>query len=300
MMIDEKSRSGPLGGKPVAVIREVGPRDGFQSESRFIPTGFKARMIGNLADAGLSIIQAASFVHPKLMPQMADAEEVLSMLGKRPETRLVGLVLNFIGAERAKRAGMAEIEAGVSASETHSRKNTGLGRAAAFSECEKIADLCKSSGMRLWLNVQCAFGCGYEGRIPQDDVAELAGRLWSLGPEYLVIADTVGSGTPEATCSLLEKILRFAPSDRVFMHLHDTKGLAVKNLLAALEMGVTRFDAAFGGLGGCPFAPGAPGNLATERAVNILESKGFSTGVDLEKVEETTRLFHEAMSGRTL
>lgn len=296
MVIEEKGSSGTLGGKPVAVIREVGPRDGFQSESRFIPTGLKARIIENLADAGLSIIQVASFVHPKLMPQMADAEEVLAMLGKRPDLRLVGLALNLTGAERAKRAGMAEIEAGVSASETHSLKNTGLSREAAFSECEKIADLCKSSGMRLWLNVQCAFGCGYEGRIPQDEVAELAERLWSIGPEYLVIADTTGAGTPEATRSLLEKILRFAPSDRVFMHLHDTRGQAVKNLLAALDMGVTRFDAAFGGLGGCPFAPNAPGNLSTESAVKLLEIRGYETGVNFSKVAAVTRLFHEFLA----
>lgn len=296
-MIEKDGHVTISGGKLLAAIREVGPRDGFQSESRFIPTQLKARMIENLAGAGLSIIQCASFVHPRLMPQMADAEEVLAVLGKRPDLRLVGLALNLTGAERAARAGMSEIEAGVSASETHSLRNTGLGREAALAHCEKIADLCKISGIRLWLNVQCAFGCGYEGRIPLETVAETAERLWGLDPEYLVIADTTGAGTPDATRFLLERILSFAPADRLFMHLHDTKGLAAKNLIAALEMGVTRFDAAFGGLGGCPFAPGAPGNLSTESAVKLLENKGFSTGVDLPKVAEVTRLFHDAMSG---
>lgn len=287
----------PIGPRPSATIREVGPRDGFQSEFRFIPTRLKARIIENLAGAGLSVIQAASFVHQRLMPQMADAEEVLAMLGKRPETRLVGLVLNFRGAERAARAGMGEIEAGVSSSETHSLKNTGLGREAAFAECEKIADLCKKCRMRLWLNVQCSFGCGYEGGIPPSRVAETAERLWALSPEYLVIADTTGAGRPETVAALLERILSFAPADRLFLHLHDTKGLAAQNLLAALEKGVTRFDAAFGGLGGCPFAPNAPGNIATERAAGLLESNGFSTGVNLEEVAACTRFFHEAMNG---
>ncbi len=275
---------------PDVILREVGPRDGLQSVPRFIPTRLKARIVEELEAAGIAEIQVASFVSPRKLPQMADAEALMALLPPPGRVRRVGLALSLSGARRAADAGLAELEAGVSASLAHGLKNVGRDTDEALQDCEKIARLARERGMRLWLNIQCAFGYARPGDVARSSVVEIARKMMEWGPDFLVPADTTGLARPDDVRALLSELAPIAAMERIALHLHDAYGLAFANLEAALEMGVRRFDTAFGGLGGCPFAPKAPGNLSTEATVRRLAARGLTTFIDAGKVSAVTRL----------
>jgi hydroxymethylglutaryl-CoA lyase len=259
---------------------EVGPRDGFQMEKGVIPTPVKIDVIKGLIEAGFKHLQVTAFVHPERVPQLADAEQLVKALPILPDVIYNALVLNHRGLARALAAGMASVEISVSASDTHSRKNVGMTHAQALQEAMEMIRTAQKSGCHIRAGIQCAFGCAYEGNIPPDRVLDMSRRFRDAGIDMLAIADTTGMGTPATVTRLLKKLLPLATGVPVVLHLHDTKSLGFANLLAALASGVTHFDTALGGLGGCPFVPDAPGNLGTEKTVDMLHRMNISTGID--------------------
>jgi len=269
--------------KSVTLI-EVGPRDGFQMEKTVIPTQMKVEIIEGLIAAGFKHIQVTAFVHPDRVPQLADAETLVKALAKHPDVIYNALVLNTRGLNRAIAAGMASVEISVSASDTHSLKNTGVTNARALNEALEMIRTARKNGCHIRAGIQCAFGCAYEGNISQTRVLEMTSRYLSEGIDMLAIADTTGMGTPAMMTDLLEKILPLAGGVPLVLHLHDTRGLGPANVLAAMTCGVTHFDTALGGLGGCPFIPGAPGNIGTEKTVDMLHRMNIETGIDSARV----------------
>jgi hydroxymethylglutaryl-CoA lyase len=284
-MIDGNPKSAP---PAAALLTDVGPRDGFQFEEKIVPTDLKIEIVSALLDAGLRRIQIASFVHPGRVPQMADAEDLFQRLPERPDVRYSALVLNRRGLSRAFSCGVKEVEISVSASDTHGRKNTGMGMEKAVVQAEEMIREAASAGVRVRGSIQCAFGCVYEGPISSERVTVLAERFLAAGAEVLALADTTGMGDPVLIRSRLDSILPAAGSVPVALHLHDTRGLGLVNAAAAFSCGVRRFDTATGGMGGCPFVPGAAGNIATEDAAYLLSRLGADTGVDIEKVSAVT------------
>lgn len=268
---------------------EVGPRDGFQFEKKPIPTDLKVEMIGGLIAGGLTRVQVTSFVHPAKVPQMADAERLVGLLPKKQGVVYSGLALNLTGVERAKRCQLGCIEVSISASDTHSRKNSGLSFIKALEQSLAMIRLAKDYKMQLRAGIQCAFGCAYEGPVAVDRVLDIARQFIDQGIDSLVLADTTGMATPPAISRLLSALVPLTGNTPLALHLHDTRGLGLVNLMAALEMGVTHFDSAFGGMGGCPFVPGATGNIATEDVIYLLDSLGIATGVDPRKVAQCSR-----------
>jgi hydroxymethylglutaryl-CoA lyase len=264
---------------------EVGPRDGFQMEKMFIPTGVKVEIISGLVAAGFKHLQVTAFVHPDRVPQLADAEELVKALPKHPDVIYNALVLNARGLARAIAAEMASVEISVSASDTHSRKNAGVTHAQALHEALSMIATAQKSGCHIRAGIQCAFGYAYEGSIPRARVLEMASRFLNAGIDMLAIADTTGMGTPTMMTDLLKELIPLAAGVPVVLHLHDTKGLGLANVLAAMASGVTHFDTALGGLGGCPFVPGAPGNIGTEKTVDMLQQLHIETGIDSGKVK---------------
>lgn len=265
---------------------EVGPRDGFQFESRIIPTSIKVEIIGGLVEAGIKHIQVTSFVHPDRVPQMADAETLLQALPAWDGVTVSGLVLNLRGLERAYRAGITDVEISISASDTHSQKNTGMTLNDAFSKARQMMNFAKDRGLNVRAGVQCAFGCVYEGEIDLDRVRRMALHFLDHDVDAVAFSDTTGMATPSSIRRLLTHVLPDVGTTPVIVHLHDTRGLGLVNLLAALEYGVTRFDTALAGMGGCPFIKGAAGNIATEDTVYLLHSLGIGTGINIGKVSE--------------
>ncbi len=268
---------------------EVGPRDGFQFESQIIPTSMKIDIIGGLVAAGIKHIQVTSFVHPQRVPQMADAETLLQALPVREGVTFSGLVLNRQGLERAQRAGMKHVEISISASDTHSRKNTGMSLNEAVSNAQQMVNFAKENGMQVRAGVQCAFGCVYEGQIALKRIIRMALNFVEQGVDALSFSDTTGMATPSSIRRLMNAVLPSVDEIPVIAHLHDTRGLGLVNLTTALECGITRFDTAFAGMGGCPFVPGAAGNIATEDVVYLLNSMDIDTGVDIVKVAQCSR-----------
>lgn len=273
---------------PRVTVYEVGPRDGLQNEAAQVATADKLSLVRALADAGLSRIEATSFVSPAWIPRLADAAEVVQGLPARPGVAYVALVPNAKGLERlaaaldARGAGAPPVAAAVflSASETHNRKNLGRPIAESLAACEAVAAAARARGLGLRGYVSTALGCPYEGRVDPGRVADLARRLLEVGCEQVSLGDTIGVGTPAELRRLLRRLLPEVPAARLAFHGHDTHGTALANVLAALEEGLTTFDASVGGMGGCPYAPGAAGNLATEDLVYLLHGLGLETGVD--------------------
>jgi len=284
-MSDGNPKSAP---PAAALLTEVGPRDGFQFEEKIVPTDLKIEVVSALLDAGIRRIQVASFVHPGKVPQMADAEDLFRRLPERPGVRYSALVLNRRGLSRAFSCGVKEVEISVSASDVHSRRNTGMGMEEAARQAEEMIRETVSAGVRVRSSIQCAFGCVYEGPISADRVTLLAERFVAAGAEVLVLADTTGMGDPVMVRSRLASILPAAGPIPVALHLHDTRGLGLVNAAAAFSCGVARFDTAAGGMGGCPFVAGAAGNIATEDAAYLLNHLGADTAVDIEKVSAVT------------
>ncbi|MEZ4526855.1 MAG: hydroxymethylglutaryl-CoA lyase [Desulfobacterales bacterium] len=272
---------------------EVGPRDGFQLESKIIPTALKAEIIGRLADAGISRIQVTSFVNPARVPQMADAENLISLLPKRENLVYTGLALNAKGVERAFRAGLNAVEVSVSASNAHSLKNAGMSRAQALEQGREMLRLAREKGMHIVASVQCSFGCVYEGSIPEENMLETVRMYAEEGADRISLADTTGMGHPLLVKKLVPAVQKEIGQIPLGLHLHDTRGLGLVNLMAGLECGIRDFDTAFGGLGGCPFVTGAAGNIATEDTLHLLESLNIKTGIDRHKVSECSRIISE-------
>ncbi|WP_373498094.1 hydroxymethylglutaryl-CoA lyase [Desulfococcus sp.] len=284
--------------KSVTIV-EVGPRDGFQLESRILPTDLKLDIITGLAAAGLKHIQVASFVSPKRVPQMADAEDLVRRLPKTPSVTFFGLALNTAGVTRAGEAGLSCIEVSISASDAHSRKNAGMSHEAALAEGERMVALARSAGMVVTASIQCAFGCVYEGAVPAARVLRAARMFADAGVARLTLADTTGMGTPPAVEGMLTALDAASAAVPMGLHLHDTRGLGLVNAAAGLRCGVTFFDTALGGMGGCPFVPGAAGNIATEDTVHLMAAMGAATGVDWRQVASCTRRL-SAFLGRDL
>lgn len=265
-------------------IVEVGPRDGLQNEKVTIPTEVKVAYITALSDAGLRVIEAGAFVSPKWVPQMADSAEVFRSIPKDPGVEYPVLVPNLKGLERAIEAGVRSIALFTAASETFNQRNINMGIDQSFVNYAPVAARARAEGMRIRGYVSTSFGCPYEGEVPPEKVLEVSARLLDLGCYEVSIGDTIGVGTPMQVQGVIGMLLQVIPAGKLAMHFHDTRGTALANALAALEMGILTFDASAGGLGGCPYAPGASGNMATEDLVYMLDKMAIDTGIDLNRL----------------
>jgi hydroxymethylglutaryl-CoA lyase len=281
--------------RDVTVV-EVGPRDGLQNERRSVPAADKVRLIEQLADAGLPVVEATSFVSPAAVPQLADADEVLPAVHRRPGVRYPVLVPNVRGMERAVAAGATEIAVFTAASEGFCEANVNMTIAQSLRTFQPVVQAARDRGMWVRGYVSTAFGCPYQGDVPVADVARVAERLLWLGCDEVSIGDTIGVAVPEQVPGVVRAVAGAVPLERVALHLHDTGGLAIRNVAAGLELGVRTFDAAAGGLGGCPFAPGAPGNLATETLLAFLEEQGLATGADRDAVARAGAFARERLA----
>jgi isopropylmalate/homocitrate/citramalate synthase len=269
--------------KSVEIV-EVGPRDGLQNEPQSLPAAVKVALIGKLAEAGCRVIEAGAFVSPKWVPQMADTAEVLAALPRRAGLRYPVLVPNMKGLERALECGVEEIAVFGAASETFSRRNINCSIAESLERFRPVCAAALVEGLRLRGYVSCVLGCPYEGEVPAGRVAEVAAALAEMGCAEVSLGDTIGVGTPLKARAMLSTVAEQVPLERLALHFHDTYGQALANILACLELGVATVDAAVAGLGGCPYAKGASGNVATEDVVYLLDGLGIETGIDLERL----------------
>ena len=265
-------------------IVEVGPRDGLQNESQLVPGAVKVELIDRLGMAGLKTIEAAAFVSPKWVPQMGDAAEVMASLPRRAGVSYPVLVPNLKGFEQALAAGAEEIAVFAAASEAFSQKNINCSIAESLERFRPVMEAARQNGIRVRGYVSCVAGCPYQGAVPPAAVAEVALRLAELGCHEISLGDTIGVGTPAAIRRMLDEVMLLLPVERLAGHYHDTYGMALANIYASLEMGVAVFDASVAGLGGCPYAAGASGNVATEDVVYLMNGLGIETGVDLDRL----------------
>jgi isopropylmalate/homocitrate/citramalate synthase len=263
-----------------ATAVEVGPRDGLQNEAAIVPTGAKVRFIEMLAAAGLPVVEATSFVHPAAVPQLADADQVLPRIARRPGVRYPVLVPNMRGMERAIAAGADAVAVFTAASEAFAQANIRMTIAESLEAFAPVLAAARAAGMWTRGYVSTAFGCPYQGEVDPAAVADVAVALAELGCDQISVGDTIGVAEPDDVGRVLSPLLERLPAERLALHLHDTRGRAIDNAEAGLRLGITTFDASASGLGGCPFAPGAPGNLATETLVSWLHGLGIETGVD--------------------
>jgi hydroxymethylglutaryl-CoA lyase len=266
-------------------IREVGPRDGLQNEEP-VPTAAKIELIDRLSGTGVQRIEAVSFVRPDAIPQMADASDVWAGIVRSPSVRYSALVPNLRGAARALDAGLAEIEAVVSASDTHNRKNVNRSTEQSLDDIAGIIDQAHRRGASCQVIVATAWGCPFEGDVAAERVVRVAGRAVADGADSISFGDTTGMATPGRVRSLVGEFRSAYPDTALNLHFHNTRGVGLANVLTALELGVADFDASVGGLGGCPYAPGATGNIATEELIYMVEDMGVATGIDLEAMIE--------------
>jgi hydroxymethylglutaryl-CoA lyase len=279
-------------------IVEVGPRDGLQNEQVVISTADKVEFVNRLSAANLPVIEVSAFVHPKWVPQMADAADVFAGITRLPGIRYTALVPNMAGLERAMEARVEEIAIFAASSETFSRKNINQGIDESLAT---YADVCKRAlreGMRVRGYLSTAFGCPFEGEIAPERVAEVAGRLLTLGVFEVAVSDTIGIAHPGQVPHVLDAVLARVPVERIALHFHDTRGTALANVLTALPYGVRTFDASAGGLGGCPYAPGAAGNLATDDLVYMLQGMNIDTGVSLPALSEASAFIASRLDHR--
>jgi hydroxymethylglutaryl-CoA lyase len=269
-------------------LREVGPRDGLQNEAP-VPTDAKVQLIDALSGTGVKRIEAVSFVSPVAIPQMADADEVWARIERSPEVTYSALVPNLRGTIRALDAGCLDIEAVVSASDTHNRANVNRSTSESLDDIARLISLAHERGAICHVTVSTAWGCPYEGDVPVERVVAVAKRAVADGADGLSFGDTTGMATPTRVADLVGQTRAALPDVPLNLHFHDTRGTGLANVLAALQLGVDDFDASVGGLGGCPYAPGASGNIASEELVHMVEDMGVDTGVDLEALIEVAR-----------
>ena len=280
--------------KKVRIV-DVGPRDGLQAEPRSVPAEVKVELIHRLADAGIPAVEAGAFVSPKWVPQMADSEAVLNAIERRPGTVYPVLVPNMKGFERAKAANVPEIAVFSAASETFSQKNTNC---SIDESLERAAPVCAAglaAGMRVRGYISCVLGCPYEGDVEVAKVADLAGKLLALGCYEISLGDTIGVGTPAKARDMLQTVAGDVPMEQLALHFHDTYGQALANILACLELGVATVDSAVAGLGGCPYAPGASGNVATEDVLYMLDGLNIETAIDFAAVVSAGQFICDAL-----
>jgi len=277
-----ENRSDPL-------IVEVAPRDGLQNERALIATADKIAFIDRLSDAGLGVIEVSAFVSPKWVPQMADAAEVFAGIRRRPGTRYTALVPNRTGLDRALAARVTDVAVFAAASETFSRRNINQSIDESFTTYSEVARAAAAAGVRVRGYLSTAFGCPFEGDVPIDRVTTLTQRLLDLGVYEVAVSDTIGIAHPGQVRRVLTALTQSIAPVRLAMHFHDTRGTALANVLASLDFDITTFDSSAGGLGGCPYAPGASGNLATEDLLYLLHGLGHQTSVDLDLVVEASR-----------
>jgi hydroxymethylglutaryl-CoA lyase len=283
-----------LRGRSVIVV-EVGPRDGLQNEAVEISTADKIAFVNRLSASGLSAIEVSAFVSPKWVPQMRDAADVFAGIARQPGIRYSALVPNLAGLERAVAAGVSEIALFAAASETFSRRNINQSVNESLATYTAVADRARAAGMRVRGYLSTAFGCPYEGAVAIEAVTRVTARLLEIGCYQVAISDTIGVAHPAQVSAVLHQLLVSIPIDQLALHFHDTRGTALANVLAGLLVGVTTFDASAGGLGGCPYAPGAAGNLATEDLIYMLDGLGIETGVSLEDIADASALIAPAL-----
>jgi hydroxymethylglutaryl-CoA lyase len=276
-----------LRGRRVTVV-EVGPRDGLQNEHANVSTADKIAFVDLLSAAQLPVIEVSAFVSPKWVPQMADAAEVFAGISKRDGVRYTALVPNLAGLDRAMAAGVKEIAVFAASSETFSRKNINQSIDQSLTGYAEVCTRALASGLRVRGYLSTAFGCPYEGHVPPQRVAELAERLVQMGVFEVAVSDTIGVAHPAQVAQVLDSVLSRLPIEKIALHFHDTRGTALANVLEALSIGVATFDASVGGLGGCPYAPGASGNLATDDLIYMLNGLGVETGVSLSALAKAS------------
>ncbi|WP_203783874.1 hydroxymethylglutaryl-CoA lyase [Asanoa ferruginea] len=270
-------------------IREVAPRDGLQNEDP-VPAAAKVELLDKLSETGVRRIEAVSFVHPKAIPQMADADEVWAKVRKSPAVRYSALVPNSRGAQRALAAGFTEVEVVVSASDTHNKRNVNRSTAESLDDIAALIDELHGAGASAEVIVATSFGCPFEGDIDPKRVADIVDRVVADGADRIAFGDTTGMATPRRVADVVTAVRDRQPDIPVLLHFHNTRGTALANILTAMDLGITEFDASVGGLGGCPYAPGATGNVATEEVVHMLEDMGIDTGIDLDALIEAAAL----------
>ena len=287
-------------GLPARVrVVEVGGRDGLQNEARAVSADEKVRFLDLLTDAGLTTIEVGSFVRPDRIPQLADTEEVFRRVRKAPGVRYVSLVPNEKGLERAMAAGVRDIALFTAASDTFNRKNINMGVDESLALQRPVVERAKRDGLWVRGYVSTVFGCPYEGKVAPERVRDVSMALADMGADEISLGDTIGVGTPRQVETVVGLVAERLPIEKLALHLHDTRGTALANVLAGLGTGVSIFDSSAGGLGGCPYAPGASGNLSTEDLLYMLDGMGIDTGVDLAKVVEASRFIARAL-GREL
>jgi hydroxymethylglutaryl-CoA lyase len=278
-----------------AFLCEVGPRDGFQFEDTPIPTDLKVEIITALAEAGLPRIQVTSFVHPKWVPQMADAEDVCRRLPARDDVIYTGLALNAKGVDRAAAAGLRYVDLSIATNETHARDNVDMTVEEGIQQAEAMMERAHAAGLQAQLGLQTVFGYAAPGDTPLDRILGIVERFAGAGLESLSLADSTGMANPVMIERRVRAVQDAAGDVPLVLHLHDTRGLGLANVVAGLRCGVTRFDTSLGGLGGCPFIPGATGNIATEDTAYLLEQMGVTTGINIQQVAAATRRMEEVL-----
>jgi hydroxymethylglutaryl-CoA lyase len=284
---------------PAVTVVEVGPRDGLQSEPEVVPTSAKIALVDMLSAAGCRHIEATSFVNPKWVPQLSDAAAVLAGVQRRPGTVLSALVPNMRGLEAALEAGVDEVVIFAAASETFSRKNTNRDIAAALAAYTEVAAAALAAGRRVRAYVSTVWGCPYEGPVEAATVRRVAHTLLAMGAYQVSLGDTIGVATPRKVQAVVEQLRRDMAEPQLALHFHDTRGLGLANVVAGLDMGITTYDSSVGGLGGCPYAPGATGNIATDDLLYMLDEMGIETGISLRGVIDASRYMMQTL-GREL
>ncbi len=274
---------------------EVGPRDGLQNEAQIVPMATKVALIERLAEAGLSVVEAGSFVSPKWIPQMADTAEVLAQLRRRAGVSYPVLVPNMKGFEAARAAGVEEIAIFGAASERFSQRNINCSIAESLERFAPVAAAARQQGMRVRGYISCVVDCPYQGPIAPQAVADVAAKLLALGCYEISLGDTVGTGTPARIQAMIERVATVVPRERLAVHFHDTYGQALANILASLETGIATVDSSVAGLGGCPYAKGASGNVASEDVLYLLDGLGIRTGVDMARLAAAGRFISAAL-----
>jgi hydroxymethylglutaryl-CoA lyase len=282
-----------------ATVVEVGPRDGLQSEKDVVSTATKVALIDHLSEAGYAHIEATSFVNPRWVPQLADAKEVARRIRRHKGVSYSALVPNMQGLMAALEANMDEIVLFAAASETFSRKNLNRGIGESLSAYEEVAKEALRAGKTVRAYISTVWGCPYEGRVDAKQVLEVTRRLLAMGARQVSLGDTIGIATPKAVQEVLQLLLRPIAEPQLALHFHDTRGMGMVNVLAGLDMGVTTYDSSLGGLGGCPYAPGATGNIASEDLLYLLKETGIETGIELDAVVEASKYLAHAL-GREL
>ena len=270
-------------------IVDVSPRDGLQSQPVLLSVEHKLELINRLVDAGIRRMEAVSFVNPKRVPQMADAEQVVRGLPQRDDVTFIGLVLNLRGFERAVACNIDEINCAVVASDTFNLRNQGATTEQTMAVIKEITREVQATGINMGVTVSAAFGCPFEGEMPMEKVVRLVQRLAAMGYTGISLADTIGAAGPSDVAALVKRIRTLEPDLSLSCHFHNTRNTAVANTYAAIQEGVTTFDASCGGVGGCPFAPAATGNVATEDLLYMIHRMGLKTGVDIDKIIETAK-----------